>query len=307
MDATPGGLIEVDGLTYRYPSQDGDPLAAALDNVSFRVEPGQLLGVLGTSGSGKTTLCLTLNGIVPQRTGGVMAGSVRIGGWDTRRRPVAELATKVACVFQEPDANLVGLSVEDEVAFGPENLGVPGQEIGRRVDWGLARVGMERHREASPARLSGGQKQRVAIAAALAMRPAILVLDEPMAALDPVGAAQVLALVDRLRAPADTTIVLVSRDADVLAEHADHVLALDAGRVVAAGSPRDIFAGQRLAEFARRGLPTPQLAQVAAGINERLGTAFAFLTEEQARITLSQALQERRRSKTTSPANADRG
>ena len=236
-----------------------------------------------------------------------MAGSVRIGGWDTRRRPVAELATRVACVFQEPDANLVGLSVEDEVAFGPENLGVPREEICRRVDWALARVGMEPHREASPARLSGGQKQRVAIAAALAMRPAVLVLDEPMAALDPVGASQLLALVHRLRAAGDTTIVLVSRDADLLAEHADHVLALDAGRVIAAGSPRDSFAGQRLAEFARRGLPTPLLADVASGINQRLGTTFAFLSEEHARVALAEALLEHRRSNAACRANVDRG
>ena len=291
MPSRPPGLIEIDDLSYQYPPpHPGAEPVRALHRVSARVEPGQVLGICGTGGSGKTTLCLALNGIVPHRTGGTFGGTVLIGGWDTRHHPVAALATRVALVFQEPEGNFVGLAVADEVAFGPENLGVPPLEIERRVDWALARVSMRPHREAAPAKLSGGQKQRVAIAAALAMRPAVLVLDEPTAALDPVGAAEVLDLLATLAAAGETTIVLVSQDADALAAHADQIIALDAGQVVASGTPRELFAPNRLAALRQRGLPTPAAAELAATINARLGTTHAFLTAAEAEQALSAEL-----------------
>ena len=295
-ESIPPGLVEVEDLTYRYPPHAGAEPVRALDRVSFRVEPGQMLGVLGTGGSGKSTLCLAMNGIVPQRTGGTIGGRVLVGGWDTRRQPVAELATRVALVFQEPEANFVGLAVEDEVAFGPENLGLPRPEIAARLAWALDRVGMAEYRKATPARLSGGQKQRVAIAAALAMRPAVLVLDEPTAALDPVGAAEVLAALAALKATGDTTIVLVSQDADVLAASADRLLVLDAGRVVVAGPPHEVFAGDRLRELDQLGLMIPTMPAVAAGVNDRLDTTFGFLTPAEAAAALSGPL--------SSPPNA---
>ena len=287
----PPGLVVVEDLTYAYPppSAGADPVRA-LDGISFGVKPGEMLGILGTGGSGKSTLCLALNGIVPQRTGGTFGGRVLVGGWDTRRRPVAELATRVAIVFQEPEGNFVGLAVEDEVAFGPENLGLPRPDIAERVAWALDRVGMTAHRDASPARLSGGQKQRVAIAAALAMRPAVLVLDEPTATLDPVGAAEIAHALTALKAAGNTTVVLVSQDADLLAAHADRLLLLDAGRVVTAGPPREVFADDRMPELGRLGLAIPTLPAVAAGINDRLDTAFAFLTPEEAAAALSAPL-----------------
>ena len=304
----PPGLVGIENLTYRYPPpHPGAEPVRALAGVSARVEPGQVLGICGTGGSGKTTLCLALNGIVPQRTGGTFGGRVQIGDWDTRRRSVAELATRVGIVFQEPEGNFVGLGVADEVAFGPENLGVPPAEIARRVDWALDRVGLSAHREAAPTRLSGGQKQRVAIAAALAMLPAVLVLDEPTAALDPVGAAEVLDLLASLAASGDTTIILVSQDADALAAHADHLLALDAGQVVASGTPRDVFTPHRLPALRQRGLPTPVAAELAAAINERSGTAFAFLTPAEAERELITHRQSATSPRSRAPGAGARG
>jgi energy-coupling factor transport system ATP-binding protein len=288
------GTVEVAGLSYWYPpAQAGDEPILALDDVTFRVEPGAILGIMGPSGSGKSTLCLALNGIVPRRTGGTFRGTVTIGGWETRRVEIATMVTRVAMVFQQPESNFVGLSVADEVAFGPENLGVAPAEIAERVAWALDTVGMTPYRDSTPARLSGGQKQRVAIAAALAMRPAVLVLDEPTAALDPVGAGDVLAVLTDLAAARRTTIILVSHDAGALAAYADRILVLDRGRIIADDPPARLFAGAALAGLRERGVEVPVIANLASDLNEELGMAFAFLTVEQAHRDLVAALHRR--------------
>ncbi len=290
--SVPPGTVEVAGLSYWYPpAHAGAEPTLALDDVTFRVEPGEILGIMGPSGAGKSTLCLALNGIVPRRTGGTFRGTVTIGGWETRRVEIATMATRVAMVFQQPESNFVGLSVADEVAFGPENLGVAPVKIAERVAWALDRVGMTAYQESTPARLSGGQKQRVAIAAALAMRPAVLVLDEPTAALDPVGADEVLAVLADLAGTRQTTIILVSHDADALATHADRILVLYRGRIIADGPPAHLFAGVTLAGQRDRGVEVPVIAGLASDLNAALGTAFAFLTVEQAHRDLAAALR----------------
>ncbi|HMM42165.1 MAG TPA: ATP-binding cassette domain-containing protein, partial [Thermomicrobiales bacterium] len=170
--------IRIDDLHYRYPVFDperGEEPGYALAGVSLEVAQGELLGVTGTTGSGKTTLCLALNGLAPQQTGGTIRGDVWIGDWNTKRVPVPQLATRVGVVFQDPEANLIGLTVEDEVAFGPENLGVDPREIEERLAWALDVVGMADARQRSVTQLSGGQKQRVGIASVLAMLPKIVV------------------------------------------------------------------------------------------------------------------------------------
>ncbi len=297
MTTSPGqgpGTVDVSALSYSYPpTHAGAAPTPALHDVTFQAEPGEILGIIGPTGSGKSTLCLALNGIVPHRTGGTFRGTVLIGGWDTRQVEIAAMATRVAMVFQQPESNFVGLSVADEVAFGPENLGVAPAEIANRVDWALDRVRMASYRESTPARLSGGQKQRVAIAAALAMRPAVLVLDEPTAALDPVGADEVSDVLADLAAERRTTIILVSHDADALATCADRILVLDAGRIIASGPPSSIFAGDSLSNLQARGFAVPVIAELAATLNAELGTSFAFLTVEQAHQDLAAALQPR--------------
>jgi energy-coupling factor transporter ATP-binding protein EcfA2 len=288
------GAVRVTGLSYWYPpAHAGAEPTQALADVSFQADPGEILGIFGPGGSGKSTLCLALNGIVPRRTGGTFRGTVRVGGLDTRRTEVATMASRVAMVLQQPESNFVGLSVADEVAFGPENLGVAPAEIADRVAWALDRVGMSDYHDRTPTQLSGGQKQRVAIAAALAMQPAVLVLDEPTAALDPLGADDVLAVLAGLAEARQTTIILVSHDTDALAAYADRLLVLDQGRIAAEGPPSAIFAGASLAELRAAGLAVPAMADLADTLSTSLERPFAFLTVEQAESALTAALRAR--------------
>ncbi len=284
--------VIVRDLAFRYPPlRPGLAPVQALDGISFRAEPGHTIGIYGTGGSGKSTLCLALNGIVPQATGGTIRGEVMIGDWSTRAHPIAELASRVSLVFQDPDASLIGRSVEDEVAFGPENLGVPPVEIEQRIETVLDRVGMAAYRRRRSSQLSGGEKQRVAIAAALAMQPAVLVLDEPTAALDPYGAGAVADILRDLMIEKRTTVILITEDADLLAALTDELLILEAGRVVLRGTPQEIFAHG--AKIRNLGLAPPPLANVAARLNAMLNTDFAFLDHAAALSSLTHALETR--------------
>jgi energy-coupling factor transporter ATP-binding protein EcfA2 len=170
--------IRMENVHYAYPSAIHDvPPVPALRGIDLAVETGAFLAVMGPIGAGKTTLCLALNGLVPQSTGGTFRGDVWVAGHNTKRLPVAELSAEVGLVFQDAEGQLFNMTVEDEVAFGAENLGLPVEEIERRIQWALDVVGLADLRTRSPAHLSGGQQRRLAIAAVLAMRPAILVLD----------------------------------------------------------------------------------------------------------------------------------
>ena len=283
MSAQAETLIEIRDFTYRYPpAEPGGAPVTALDGITLDIAAGECLGVTGTAGSGKSTLCLALNGLVPHATGGTVRGEVRVGGWSTKEVPVPRLATRVGMVFQDPESNLVGLTVEDEVAFGPENLGVPREEIAARVAWALEAVGMAGARRRPAAQLSGGQKQRVAIAAVLAMRPQVLVLDEPTAQLDPTGKEEVAAAIAALRRErgADLTVVLVEQDAELLARLADRVVVLDAGRIVLSGPTREVFT--QVDHLAGVGVFAPQVAEVTARLSAALGTDLAALTPEEA-------------------------
>ena len=170
-------LVEVRDLWYAYPALAGVAPEWVLRGVNLQLRMGEVVGLLGATGAGKSTLALALNGSVPQSTGGQVRGEVVIEGLDSKRHPVAELATRVGIVFQDPETQFLQTTVEAEVAFGPENLGLPVAEIEQRVTWALGAVGLIELRQRAPAQLSGGEQQRVAIAAILAMRPRILVLD----------------------------------------------------------------------------------------------------------------------------------
>lgn len=274
-------LILIEDLSFAYPplQPEGEP-AAVLRGVDLQVPAGECLAVMGPTSAGKTTLCLALNGLVPQATGGEFSGRVLVAGLDTRQHPVAGLSQVAGLVFQDPEAQLFSISVEEEVAFGLESQGVPRPDMAERVAWALDVVRLTELRNRSPHQLSGGQKKRLAIAAVLAMRPAILILDEPTAGLDPAGRLEVLQVVAELRRLEGTTVVLVEQDPEVVATFADRVVVLDEGRIVREGSPQVVLSD--VAGLHRLGLAVPQVSELAHRLNQRTGAGFLFITETEA-------------------------
>ena len=283
-------IIEVRDLHYAYPPLlSSAKLAWVLRGVDLRVERGEFLAIMGPTGGGKSTLCMALNGIVPQSTGGIIRGQVTVLERDVRHTPVAEMAMHVGIVYQDPESQLFCPTVEDEVAFGPENLGLPRTEIAERLAWALGVVGMSAHRLRSPTQLSGGQKQRVAIAASLAMLPEVLILDEPTSGLDPVGQSEVLAVIEHLCRQRSMTIVMVSQDGEQVAEYADRLAVLWQGRIVRADEPLRIFEDTEL--LAQMGIGAPQVTELAGALNRRCETAYHFAQLDAAERALRRDLE----------------
>lgn len=274
-------LVLIEDLHFAYPPlrPGGEPVPV-LRGVDLQVEAGECLAVMGPTSAGKTTLCLALNGLVPQATGGDFQGRVVVAGRDTRQHPVAELSQMAGLVFQDPEAQLFSMSVEEEVAFGLESLGVPRSVMAERIAWALDVVRLEGLRDRSPHQLSEGQKKRLATAAVLAMRPTLLILDEPTAGLDPAGKVEVLRVVAELKRLEGTTVILVEQDPEVVAAFADRVVVLDEGRIVRGGPPRTIFSD--VEALHRLGLAAPQVSELAYRLNHGEGTDFAFVTEAEA-------------------------
>lgn len=280
-------IVKVEDLHYSYSSAVSvAPEDWVLRGVSFEVEEGEFLSIMGPTGVGKTTLCLSLNGIVPQSTGGVIWGTVTVDGLNTKREPVSELAQRVGLVFQEPETQLFNMSVEAEVAFGLESLGVDPAEMAERVDWALAVVGMSELRNRSPFHLSGGQKQRTAIASILAMTPRILVLDEPTASLDPLGKSEVFSVVRELRRQRGMTIIMAEFESEHIAEFSDRILVLNHGQVELQGRPAEVFS--QVERMRQIGLAVAQVSEVAHCLNRRHRTDYAFTQLEDAYRALAQ-------------------
>ncbi len=285
---SPTSLL-AEGLRFAYPPlAPGAAAPRVIDGLDLRVGAGEWLAVVGASDAGKTTLCLLLAGLAPHLTGGRMEGRVAIGGRDTRDHPPPALAATVGLLFQEPEAQLFNPTVESEIAWGLENLGLPVGEIDRRVSELLARFRLEDVRHRAPGALSGGEKKRLALASVLAPRPALLVLDEPLGGLDPAGRDDVLASLSQLRRDRSTSIVMAESDPEAVAAFADRLVVLHEGRIALEGSPRALF-GQ-VARLAALGVAVPQMSRVAARLNERLGTEFDFLTVGEARGVLASLL-----------------
>lgn len=268
-------IVTVRDLHFAYPPPlPGAAPTQVLRGVDLEVAAGEFVALLGRVGAGKTTLCLALNGLVPHATGGVIRGQVTVAGLDTRRHPVAALARRVGLVFQDPEAQLTQMRVDDEVAFGPENLGLPADEIEARVAWALDAVGLAAQRERSPEHLSGGEKQRVALAAILAMRPQVLVLDEPTANLDPAGKDAIFDVLAQLARQRQVAIIIATQEVERVARHADRVLVLHEGRIGLAGAPDVVF--EQAARLQEWGVGTPQLAELAALLAQRTGRRYHF-------------------------------
>ncbi|MGQ9587989.1 MAG: energy-coupling factor ABC transporter ATP-binding protein [Thermoplasmata archaeon] len=264
----------------------------ALDGISIDVEKGEFVTVLGSNGSGKSTLCMLANGLIPHAIRGQLEGKVEVFGEDVCKRSVAELSTKVGIVFQEPESQLFCMSVEEEVAFGPENLAVPREEIRERVEWALELVGMKGYNDRAPSSLSGGQKQRVAIAAALSMRPAMLVLDEPAYALDPLGRMELYSVLRNLKRRHGMAVVLAERDPEEAIGFSDRLVLMKGGRVVEASAPRAMM--RRPERLSSIGVSPPQLAEVAALLSKSFrGSDFSFLSVDEAEQEIVRSILSR--------------
>lgn len=266
-------LIELDRLSHVYHAGEENEHQALAD-VSLSIEAGEFVAVLGSNGSGKSTLAKHLDALLLPTS-----GVCRIDGMDTKNLDqVWRIRQKVGMVFQNPDNQLIAAIVEDDVAFGPENLGVPPKEIRSRVDEALAVVGMTKFRSFAPHLLSGGQKQRIAIAGALAMQTECLVFDEATAMLDPEGRAEILSVVKQLHKEQHKTIVYITHFMEEAAA-ADRIIVLDHGRLAMDGTPREVFA--RADELQKLGLDVPLSVELGARLRaDGIDLPQAIVTEE---------------------------
>jgi energy-coupling factor transporter ATP-binding protein EcfA2 len=256
-------IIEVNRLTYSYPHSS----RPALDDISFSVPAGQFLAVIGPTGAGKSTLCYCFNGAVPRLFSGEMSGAVVVAGLDTYDNEIPVLAQHVGLVVQNARNQLFNVTVQGEIAFGCENLGFRREKIRQNLMSALAFVGLEGYENREPSALSGGQQQRVAMACVLAMEPDILVLDEPTSELDPLGSEQVMGVINRLNRELGKTVILVSHDTEYVAQYAERVLVIHAGRLIMDGSPKEVFSQEDLSECVQ--IRPPQVCQVAFEMRRR--------------------------------------
>lgn len=259
-------IVKTKNLTYEYLRRDEDGnvegVTKAVNDVSLRVRRGEFIAIVGHNGSGKSTLAKHLNAILQPTQ-----GTVWVDGIDTREEDrVWEIRQRAGMVFQNPDNQIIGQIVEEDVGFGPENLGVPTREIWQRVEQSLQAVGMYQYRTHSPNKLSGGQKQRVSIAGVLAMHPECIILDEPTAMLDPSGRREVIRAVRELNREDGVTVILITHYMEEVI-HADHVYVMDQGRIAMEGTPREIFSQvERLKELR---LDVPQVTLLAYELQQR--------------------------------------
>ncbi len=253
----------LDKVSYIYPNSK----EMVLKDISLTIHRGEFLGIIGATGAGKTTLCLALTGIVPQFYGGRFFGKIAIAGLDSLDHPVSELASHVGIVFEDPEVQITATSVENEIAFALENLCVPREEIIRRIPIVLKSVRLEGFEKKNPQELSGGQKQRLAIAAALALQPDLLILDEPTSQLDPIGSQEVFATVRRLKEELGVAIVMVSHAAEEMAEFCDRLALLAKGELIAIGTPQQIYSQVDLLQ--QNKLRPPEVAQAFSQIAQK--------------------------------------
>ena len=259
------GIIKTVHLIYEYIRHDEEEKVAevkrAIDGVDLEIEEGSFTAILGHNGSGKSTLAKHINGLLLPTEGTVWVGEI-----DTKEEDrIWDVRKTAGMVFQNPDNQIIGNIVEEDVGFGPENIGVPTDEIWKRVDESLKAVGMTAYRKQSPNKLSGGQKQRVAIAGVMAMRPRCIILDEPTAMLDPNGRKEVIRTIRQLNQAEGITVLLITHYMEEALD-ADRIIVMDDGKIVMDGKPKEIFS--RVRELKTYGLDVPQATELAFELKE---------------------------------------
>jgi energy-coupling factor transport system ATP-binding protein len=261
----PKQIVTVEDFGFRYLSRQ----EWALDGISFEIDEREFIGVTGASGAGKSTLCLGLTGLVPHIIEGTMRGRIIVDESDTREAPISKLSGIIGIVFQDPRSQLTGsaMTVEEEVAFGLQNLGVPREEMRVRIHESLTAVGLNGFETRAPFELSGGEQQRLSLATVLAMRPRILVLDEPTEMLDPEGLIQVMTAIRRIHEDFGITTILVSNQPQTLVEYVTRVVILSKGKMSSICTPREF--SQKTKHLMELGVRPTQVAQVASMLDER--------------------------------------
>jgi energy-coupling factor transporter ATP-binding protein EcfA2 len=271
-------VIETKNISYIYPGGT----KPSITDISISIEKGEFTLITGPSGCGKTTMCRCFNGLIPHFYQGELEGKTLISGLNVADNPIHELAKRVGFVFQNPENQLFALSVEKDVAFGLENLGMPREEMRRRVDWALNLTGICDLRERAPHELSGGQQQRVAIAAVLAMQPDVIVLDEPTSFLDPLSAKKIFEVIYDLNKKLGITVVLVEHRLDLTAKYANHIIIMDEGKIVQDGDPREILCTEE-ARLVGVGIPKATLLyQILKKDGAKLGETVPLSSDEMA-------------------------
>ena len=250
-------ILSFRNVTYTYPGTE-EP---ALSDINLEIMPGEYVGIVGLNGAGKTTLGLCVNGVVPAMLGGTRTGEVVVSELDVDEYPVREMAKIVGMVFDNPEFQMSQITCAEEVALGLENAGVDVDTMTESVAQALELVGLKGFQERSPLGLSGGQQQRLAIAAVLAMKPQVLIMDEPTSNLDPIGKQEVFGLASTLNQDYGMTVIVIEHEVEVLADFADRILVMDKGKVVMNGTPAEIFS--QVDALNKLGLRVPEATELA--------------------------------------------
>lgn len=280
-DARAEPLLQVRDLWFRHPSAE----LPALRGVELDVHRGECVGIVGPSGAGKSTLCQVIKGIIPHSTAGELEGSVEVFGEQITAEPKPVVTARTGLVLQDPEAQIIGMTVLEDLAFGPENYAKDADAILALAEECLDLVGLAEYLNADTYALSGGQKQRLAIASALMLQPELLVLDEPTSELDPLGKDQVFEIVESLCGRGDVTVIIVEHEVDRLVKVADRVVIMQEGSIAADGEPLDVFTGPGLRERTA-GERLPAAADLLSCLDERQGLPVAAPT-----LDLDEALQ----------------
>lgn len=274
-------IIELQNVTFTYASTE----TPALKNINLTIYEGEYVALMGLNGAGKTTLQLTFNGVIPNMMMGDFEGTVNVCGMDTETYPVREMAKVIGLVFDNPEFQLSQMSVAEEIALGLENLGTPPAEMHRIIADSLDTVGLSGFEDRSPFGLSGGQQQRLSIASALAMKPRIVVMDEPTSNVDPIGKEEIFAVAAQLNRERGMTVIMAEHEVEVMAAYADRIIVLHKGEIILNGPPHEVFT--QVDTLKSIGLRVPQATELAYQVDKKGLVAYAGIYP----VTTEEAVQ----------------